>query len=290
MPVAAANGIDICWEETGAGEPLVLVMGIGAQLVTWDDAFVADLAGRGFRVIRFDNRDAGLSTKLDPRRAPPFGQMVAARVLGRAIDAPYRLEDMADDIAGLCDALGIDSAHVVGASMGGMIAQTMAVRHPRRVRTLTSIMSHTGELRFLLGKPRAMRALLGGPARDRREAVARAEAFYRLCGSTAFPLDYDGLRDRAGRAYDRSYNPAGFARQMAAILASGARTAALAGLRIPALVIHGTADPLILPSGGRATAHAIHGARLELVDGMGHDLPRGAWPRILDAVADLARA
>jgi pimeloyl-ACP methyl ester carboxylesterase len=290
VPFARANGLELCYEEAdGGGEPLVLVMGIGAQLVTWDDRFVEELAASRFRVIRFDNRDAGLSSKLDGMRAPPLSQMLFERVRGQAIDVPYTLADMADDIAGLLDALGIDSAHVVGASMGGMIAQTMALRHARRVRTLTSIMSHTGELRFLLGMPRAMRTLLQPSPRTRAEAIDRAEAFYRICGSTGFPLDVEGLRARAARAYDRCFCPQGFARQMAAILASGSRRSALERMRVPSLVIHGTVDPLILPSGGRATAAAIPHARLELIDGMGHDLPRGAWPRIIAAIAQSAR-
>lgn len=276
-------------ESLRSGEPLVLIMGIGAQLIYWPDDFCAALAERGFSVIRFDNRDVGLSTKLEGRRAPPLQTMISRMAAGLPVAAPYTLLDMADDVAGLLDHLGIDRAHVVGASMGGMIAQTFAIAHPHRVRSLTSIMSHPGGRRHMLASPRAIRALLMPAPRDRDEAMARAETFYRVVGGRGFPLDIETVRERAGRAYDRCFYPAGFLRQLAAILASGSRREALAFVRVPAAVIHGADDPLILPRGGRATAEALPDARLVVVEGMGHDLPRGAWPQILDAIEGAAR-
>ena len=289
MPKATCNGLELEYEIIGEGEPLVLIMGIGAQLIYWPDDFCAQIAERGFSVVRFDNRDVGLSTKLGDRRAPPFSKLVGRGLLGLSIDAPYSLLDMADDTVGLLDALGFERAHVVGASMGGMIAQTMAIAHPHRVRSLCSIMSSPGGRRHLLTTPRAMKALLQPPPTSREEAMDRAEAFYTVCGSTGFDRDVEGIRERAGRAYERCFYPKGFARHMAAIFATGSRRQALRFVRAPTTVIHGGADPLILPRSGRATAEAIPDSRLEIIDGMGHDLPRGAWPRIIDTITSNAR-
>lgn len=288
MPRVESNGLELEYEIIGAGEPLILVMGIGAQLIYWQDDFCRLLADQGFAVVRFDNRDVGLSTKLKGRKAPPFSTLLTRGLLGRPIDAPYSLSDMADDTAGLMDALGFDRAHVVGASMGGMIAQTLAITHPHRVASLTSIMSTPGGRRHLLTTPRAMRALLQPAPQSRDEAMDRAEAFYSICGSTGFDRDVQGIRQRAGRAYDRCFYPAGFARHMAAIFATGSRRQALKFVRAPSLVIHGSADPLILPRSGRATAAAIPDSRLLMLEGMGHDLPRGAWPPIVEAIASNA--
>ncbi len=288
MPRVAANGIELHYESTGRGEPLVLVMGIGAQLIYWPDGFCEQLAARGFELIRFDNRDVGLSSKLDEARAPAFRVMVLRAALGLPVAAPYSLSDMADDTAALLDALGFERAHVVGVSMGGMIAQTMAIRHPERLYSSTSIMSHCGDRRFMASRPSALRVLLSPPPNSREEAADRAEEFYRAVGGTRFPLDVESLRDRARRSYDRCFYPAGFVRHMAAILASGSRTAALRRLVVPSLVIHGSADPLIRPAGGRATARAIPGARLEMIEGMGHDLPEGVWAPIIDAIVSHA--
>lgn len=272
--------------DSSAGEtrPLVLVMGIGAQLIYWPDAFCTRLTDRGFTVIRFDNRDVGLSTKLEGRRAPPLQTMISRVVAGLPIAAPYTLLDMADDLAGLLDHLGIERAHVVGASMGGMIAQTFAIAHPHRVRSLVSIMSHPGGRRYMLSSPRALRALLMPAPRSREEAMDRAEAFYQVVGSRGFERDVATIRERAGRAYDRCFYPPGFLRQLAAILASGSRREALRFVRSPAAVIHGSDDPLIPPRGGRATARALPNAELHLIEGMGHDLPEGAWPTIIGAI------
>lgn len=289
MPRAKTNGIELEYEIIGEGEPLVLIMGIGAQLIYWRDEFCQRLAGEGFTVVRFDNRDVGLSTKLDGHRAPGFSELVARGVLGLPIEAPYDLSDMADDTAGLLDALGFERAHIVGASMGGMIAQTMAITHPHRVASLCSIMSNPGGRRHLVSAPRAMKALLQPAPKDREEAMDKAAAFYAVCGSTGFERDVEAIRERSGRAYDRCYYPQGFLRHMAAIFATGSRREALKFVRAPTAVIHGSADPLILPSGGRATAAAIRGSRLHVVDGMGHDLPEGAWPQVIEAIGSNAR-
>jgi pimeloyl-ACP methyl ester carboxylesterase len=293
MARAGVRGdIELEYELIGpeGGAPLVLVMGIGAQLVHWPDGLCAAIAARGFRVVRFDHRDVGLSTKLAHAGVPPVPALIARRLCGLPVTAPYTLADMAEDVVGLCDALGFDRAHVVGASMGGMIAQAMAIAHPRRVRTLTSMMAHSGELRFSFGHPRAMAALLGGPVQSREEAMARAESFYRAVGGRGFPFDVAYVRARAARSYDRCYYPAGFARHLAAVVASLPRTPALRTLAVPTLVLHGTDDRLVLPLAARALARSIPRATLRFIDGMGHDLPEGAWPAIADAVAAHARA
>ena len=283
-----SNGIEIEYESRGEGPPVVLIMGVGAQLLFWDERFCEMLAARGFRVIRFDNRDTGLSTRLDGAGVPDIRRLIPRFLLGRPLEVPYTLDDMADDVDGLLGGLGLESAHVVGASLGGMVAQTLALRHPGRVRTLTSIMSAPGGRRALLGKPRAILSLLKPPARGRSEAIERHVALFRVIGSPGFPFDEQAHRDLAARAYDRSFYPPGMARQMAAVLASGSRRRALAAVRVPTLVIHGSEDPLIPVSGGRATARAIPGARFMLVDGMGHDLPQGVWPAVVSAIADMA--
>ena len=276
MPRVRVNEeVELFYESVGEGEPLVMVMGIGAQLIYWPDGLIKALASEGFRVICFDSRDVGLSTKLDGVRVAPLRSLVVKGMLGLKVQAPYTLSDLAADVVGLLDALGLERAHVVGASMGGMVAQTMAIEHSDRLSTLTSVMSHPGAIHHLLGYPRAMLTLLKPAARNRAEALERAEDFYRVAGSRGFAVDFAAIRERAGRAYDRSFYPQGFMRQMAAIIASGSRVAGLKAVRTPTLVIHGTADPLIRPAGGRATAAAIPNAELRLIDGMGHDLPNG---------------
>jgi len=289
MPRASVNGIELEYETTGSGDPMVLVMGLGAQMVHWPDGLITELVGRGFRVTRFDNRDVGLSTRLHDLPVPDVRRGFVRGLLGLPVSAPYTLLDMADDVAGLLDALGLRDAHVVGASLGGMVAQTTAVVHSARVRSLASIMSTTGSRR-VLPRPRALRALLGKPPRSREEAVARQLAYVEVCGSKGFPIDREAVAALAARAWDRAgVYPRGFARQLAAIQATGDRTAALRLVRAPTVVIHGEVDPLIPVGGGRLTARAIPGARLLVIPGMGHDLPRAAWPRIADAIADNAR-
>ncbi|MCG8418172.1 MAG: alpha/beta fold hydrolase [Proteobacteria bacterium] len=289
MPVAHVNGIDIYWESMGHGEPMLLIMGLGAQLVTWDDEFCARLAGRGFRVIRFDNRDVGLSSRLDHLRVASMRQLLLRAALGRPVRAPYSLRDMAADAVGLLDALDIARAHIVGASMGGMIAQIMAIEHPGRVRSLTSIMSHPGDPLSKLARPRALRAFTLPYPRTREEAIANYVATFRAIGSRGFAVDEDRLRRRAALAYDRSFYPRGLRRQFAAIAEAQSRVQALRSVRAPTMVLHGADDPLVPPRGGRATARAIPGARLRMIDGMGHDMPPDAWPLILDAIANVAR-
>lgn len=289
MPRARTNGIELEYEEFGerSGRPLLLVMGLGAQMILWEEEFCEELARRGHRVIRFDNRDVGLSTKLEDAGVPDMTAIVQAWQAGRRAEAPYTLSDMARDAVGLLDALGIDAAHVVGASMGGMIAQTMAIEHPSRVKSLTSIMSTTGASDLPPPKPEAMQALLTPPPPDREGNIERAVAVFRVIGSPGFPFDEKRFREIAGRAYDRCFYPQGVARQLAAIIASGSRREALRKIRIPALVIHGTADPLVPLEAGKDTARSIPGARELYIEGMGHDLPRPAWPQIVDAITEL---
>lgn len=272
----------------GRGEPLVLIMGLGVQLIHWPDGFCHMLADRGFQVIRFDNRDAGLSTKLDHLPLPPINKLFARRWLGLPVQPAYTLSDMARDVVGLLDRLGLGDAHIAGASMGGMIAQTLAIEHPARVRTLTSLMSSPGGRRFAAIAPSVYRALLGPPIDSRDEAVARARACQQVWGSRGFSGDEPRILDTAARGFERCYAPRGFVRQFSAVLASRSRLRALSRLSMPVLVVHGTVDRLVPPWGGVGTARAIRGARLRLIDGMGHDLPAATWPLITDAMASLA--
>lgn len=290
MPRARANGIELEYESFGrAGDPpLLLVMGLGAQMILWHDEFCGALAERGFHVTRFDNRDVGRSTWLDAAGMPDVLGALAAAGAGQPIDAPYRLSDMAGDAVALLDTLGAGSAHVVGASMGGMIAQTLAIEHPARVRTLTSIMSTTGHPGLPPARPEAMALLMTPMPAERAAQIERSVEASRVIGSPAYPSDPAELRALAERAYDRGVNPPGFARQLVAILASGSRRAALAGVRAPTLVIHGDADTLVPVEAGRDTAAAVPGARLLELAGMGHDLPRALWPAVVDAIVEHA--
>jgi pimeloyl-ACP methyl ester carboxylesterase len=280
-----ANGVAIAYETFGERDrpPVLLVMGIGTQMIGWHDDFCQALS-LGRYVIRFDNRDVGESTWLE-------GTVdLEACAAGDTSSAVYTLEDMADDAAALLDALGLASAHVVGASLGGMVAQTLAIRHPGRLRSLTSIMSTTGEPGLAQPTEAAAAMLLSPPARSRDEAMERAVASSRVIGSPGFPRDEAELRRRAARAWDRGVNPAGFARQLGAVYASGDRTPALGLVTAPTLVVHGEEDPLIPVSGGRATAAAIPAAELWTVAGMGHDLPRSLWPELIARIGALADA
>jgi pimeloyl-ACP methyl ester carboxylesterase len=285
---AEVGDVRLCYETFGSAEDpaLLLVMGLATQMIAWHDEFCEQLAARGFFVIRFDNRDIGRSTRFDAVRPPRVRELLTRRVRNPA----YTLETMADDAAGLLDALGIDSAHVVGASMGGMIAQTLAAHHPERVRSLVSIMSTTGNR--WKGQPaaRVFPVLLAKPSKTKDEFVAQLMKVWGVVGSPGFARDEQALRDLAERSWERGHSPAGPGRQLGAIIASGDRSAALGRITAPTLVIHGTKDRLVKPSGGRATAAAISGARLQLIEGMGHDLPRGAWPQLIDAIAAHAGA
>ncbi|MGY1809297.1 alpha/beta hydrolase [Blastococcus sp. SYSU D00669] len=268
----AVGGVDLCFDAFGAREDptMLLIMGMGFQLVHWPEEFCRRLAAEGFRVVRFDNRDAGRSAHLPGHR--------------------YTLDDMADDAAGLLDALGVDSAHIVGASMGGMIAQVMAVRHPDRVRSLASLMSTTGRRGVGRTSWRVLRHLFARPARSEAEAIERRVRVFASIGSTAFAQDVDELRRVTALALARDPDARdGRRRHHRAVRTAGDRTAALGSVAVPTVVVHGTADRMCHPSGGRATADAIPGARLELIAGMGHDLPPGAWPRLVEVLTANAR-
>src|SRR5215213_10138466 len=275
------NDVELCFETFGdPGDPaMLLVMGLATQMVGWPDEFCEQLAARGYFVIRFDNRDVGRSQKIDVP-VPTIRQLL----LRDKRAARYTLEHMAADGIGLLDHLGIERAHVVGVSMGGMIAQTMAARHPDRVLSLASIISNTGARWTGQPSPRMYPLLLKKPPRDREGYVRHTVDVFKKIGSQGFPIDEDELRRTAERSFDRGLNPAGSTRQLAAIIASGDRTPLLRTITVPTVVIHGRKDRLVPASGGRATAKAIPGARLVIIDGMGHDLPRGAWPRLLDEI------
>jgi pimeloyl-ACP methyl ester carboxylesterase len=281
VPQANVNGIEI--EYVTEGDPsdaaLLLVMGLGAQLTTWPEGFVDGLRRRGFFVIRFDNRDSGLSTKFEG--IPDIAALFTGADLS---SVSYRIEDMADDGAGLLGALGIDQAHVVGASMGGMITQALVIAHPDLFLSATSIMSTTGDRAVGAPTGEAMTALLRPVATSRDEAIQASVEGSLVIGSPGYPTDERILRERAAAAYDRSYCPEGTVRQLGAILGSPDRTEGLHGVRIPFLVLHGEADPLVTPSGGAATAAAVPGSRLLTFPGMGHDLPEALWEPVTDAI------
>jgi pimeloyl-ACP methyl ester carboxylesterase len=278
--------VELCYERFGDPDrpTVLLVMGLGTQMLGWHADFCTQLADRGFHVIRYDNRDVGRSTHLSDHRPPTPREILTRRIREPA----YRLGDMAADGIGLLRELGIDQAHVVGASMGGMIAQTMAANHGDRVLSLVSIMSSTGSRWSGQPAPRILPVFLQKPATSKAAYQERIVKLFGLVGSPGFERSDDDLREMAGLSWDRGVDPAGFARQLAAILASGHRVEDLRRIDVPTLVIHGAADRLVRPSGGRATARAIPGAQLELIEGMGHDLPRGVWPRILDGIVDTA--
>ncbi len=258
-------------------------MGLATQMIGWHEDFCGELAERGFRVIRYDNRDIGHSSKLENEPVPSRGQML----FGYGNPA-YKLSDLAADAAGLLDALEIDSAHVVGASMGGMIAQMLAIEHPDRVRSLASIMSGPGTLATRLPRLRAFGTLMREAPSGRDAAIEHTVKVFEVIGSPGFETDEDHLREVAGMSYDRSHDRRGIARQLHAITTSKARARSLKQVRLPAVVIHGDKDPLVRYSAGKATARAIPGARLVTIPGMGHDLPREAWPRIIEAIAENA--
>jgi pimeloyl-ACP methyl ester carboxylesterase len=280
------NGLTIEYEVQGEGEPLLLVMGYGAQLVAWPQEFVDLLVAEGFMVIRHDNRDIGLSSTIDAP-APTIRQLILSTVAPRFVKAAYTVDDMADDAAGLLEHLDVGPTHVVGASMGGMIAQAMAIRHPRRVASLASIMSNTGDRKHGRIKKSLLRKLPRAIARRPEDAVDKGVAGFRLTAGSHF--DEVAVRKMLQESFDRSYRPDGSGRQGLAIAASKDRTWDLGRVRVPTLVIHGLADPLVQPSGGIATARAVPGAKLVMYPDMGHDLPRPRWDDIVGEIAENAR-
>jgi pimeloyl-ACP methyl ester carboxylesterase len=282
----SANGIQLAYQTFGdpSARPLLLVMGLATQMLAWHEEFCGRLVDAGFYVIRYDNRDIGLSTHLNDAGMPNLQKLFTDP---RAV-AAYTLEDMADDAAGLLDGLGLDAVDVVGASMGGMIAQALAARHPQRVRSLTSIMSTPSPM---IGPPtqEAAAVLIAPAAKTRDEAVERAVATYRIIGSPGYPLDEPELRRIAGIAYDRAHDPAGVVRQLAAIQASGDRTESLRTITAPTVVLHGEQDPLVQLAGGQATAEAIPGAKLVTYPGMGHNEPRELWDSFVAEIVEVSR-
>jgi pimeloyl-ACP methyl ester carboxylesterase len=281
----SVGDLELCCDELGDpdGEPVLLVMGLGAQMIHWDRGFCELLGERGYRVIRFDNRDVGRSTHL---RAPVPGR--AAMLFGAGRPA-YRLDDLAHDAVGVLDGFGLASAHVVGASMGGMIAQVVGYRHPERVRSLGLMMTHSGRRTVAMPTPRALRALMAPPPRSRDDLIESMLRAFRTIGSPAYPIDEERFRAVAGVTWDRGYDAAGDARQLHAITASGDRTRHLKLIRAPTVVIHGDSDPLVRPAGGRLIARTVPGAELVSIAGMGHDLPEPVWPQIVDAIDRNAR-
>jgi pimeloyl-ACP methyl ester carboxylesterase len=282
VTATTANGISIEYDTAGdpGSPPLLLIAGLGIQMIGWHPEFVGAMVDRGFFVIRYDNRDVGQSTWFDDSGPAD----VLAAVAGNP-HAAYVLSDMAGDAAGLLDVLGVQSAHVLGVSMGGMIAQTLSIEHPSRVRSLVSIMSTTGDPAVGAPQPDAMALLVRGPAGDRTQAIDQSVEVSRAIRSPGFVFHEDYVRELAGRAFDRAFHPAGTGRQLVAIIASGDRTAGLRRLECPTLVIHGEDDVLVHPSGGKATAAAIPGAELIMVPGMGHHIPQELFGDLADRVA-----
>lgn len=282
MPRAKADGVELEYDSFGdpADPPLLLIMGLATQMIGWPEGFCALLAGRGFHVTRFDNRDIGLSTWLDGLPEPDL----IALMSGDPSTAPYLLEDMAGDAVAVLDALGTARAHIVGISMGGMIAQEVAIKHPERVLSLCSIMSTTGD--HAVGQPsqEALAAILLPAGADRDGAIERGVTVLKVISSPGYPPTEQWMRDRSADSYDRAYHPEGGTRQFAAIVASPDRTGALHAVTVPTVVIHGEEDRLVDVSGGKATAAAVPGAELVLFPGLGHDLPEALWPAFADAI------
>lgn len=280
-----ANGLTLAYQEFGdpGDPPLLLVMGLGSQMISWPDEFCENLAAKGYRVVRYDNRDIGLSTHLTEAGMPDVGGFFN----GQAPEPAYLVEDMAADAAALLDALSLAPAHVVGVSMGGMIAQALAIHHPGHVRSLTSIMS-TPSVAAGPPTPEALESLMVPPATTKEASVEQSVRTFRTIGSPGYPFDEDTVRAVAAEAWDRDSDRAGRARQLVAILSSPDRAPGLAGVTVPTLVIHGSGDPLITPPGGRATAEAVPGAELVIEEGMGHDLPEPLWGSIIGRIDTLA--
>lgn len=287
MPKAKANNIEIEYDTFGdpSSEPLLLVMGLGAQMIRWVEELCMMFVNKGFYVIRFDNRDVGLSTKFEEAGVPDIMKEFMARQRGKTISPPYTVEDMADDAVGLLDALNIEKAHICGASMGGMIVQIIAFRHPTRVLSLTSIMSTTGNPNLPQAKPEAMQLLLKPAPAEREAYIEESVKRYKILYGSGFPYPEDKFRELAAVLYDRSFYPQGMARQLFAILGTENRVPKLGTIKVPTLVIHGGDDPLVPVEGGKETAASITGAELLIIEGMGHSLPPETWPQIVDSIA-----
>ncbi|MCP4756227.1 MAG: alpha/beta hydrolase [Proteobacteria bacterium] len=291
MANVTANGIKIEYDTFGdkSGPALLLIMGLGGQMIHWEEDFCKQLADEDLYVIRFDNRDIGLSQHFDELGIPDVMGAVAASMEGKEIESSYSVDDMADDAVGLLDALNIDKAHICGASMGGMITQTVGIRHPARVMSLVSIMSSTGNPELPQSKPEAMEVLLTPSPEERNAYIERSVENNKVIGSPGFSFDEKRVREIAGQAFDRSFHPQGIARQTVAIIAHGNRKPALASVRAPTLVIHGADDPLVPIEGGQDTVDAIPGAELLVIDGMGHNLPQETWTQIVGAISNHTR-
>ncbi|MEN6464064.1 MAG: alpha/beta hydrolase [Syntrophaceae bacterium] len=291
MPNVKANGIQIEYDTFGDSSfpALLLIAGNGAQMIVWDVEFCELLAKTGLFVIRFDNRDAGLSTKFEEAGIPDIMAAIKAAMQGKTVESAYTLDDMADDSVGLLDALGIEKAHICGASMGGMIAQVVSCRHPKHVLSLTSIRSTTGNPDLPMGKQEAIAAVVA-PAPEEREAyVGHYVNVWRRIWSPGFPFEEERVRRFMQMSYDRSYYPQGMARQNTAVIAGGDRRQSLSSIKVPTLVVHGADDPLIPVEGGKDTARVIPGARMLIINGMGHDMPKGVWAEIVSAISQLSK-
>ncbi len=286
MPKAKANNIEIEYETFGnaSDKPLLLVNGLGSQMINWDEDFIQFLVERGFYVIRFDNRDVGLSTKIEEEGEPNLMQAFMAIQAGQPVETPYSLEDMADDAVGLLDALNIEKAHLCGVSMGGMIVQIIAFRHPTRVISLTSIMSSTGNPNIPQGDPEVGQVLMTPAPPERDGYIEYYVKLRRLLYGLGFPYDEAKNRELAGKFFDRCFYPPGIGRQTLAIMTNGNRKSKLSSIKVPSLVIHGGDDPLIPIEGGKDTHEAIPGSKLIIIDGMGHSLPPETWAQITDAI------
>lgn len=289
--IAKVKDIDIVYDTFGdpTTPSILLIMGLGSQMIAWDEEYCAQLASHGYWVIRYDNRDSGLSTKFDSAGMVNILELVVAIQRGKVIEVPYTLRDMADDAVGLLDALEIETAHVVGVSMGGMIGQLLAIHYPSRVSTLTSIMSSTGEPDLPPPNQEAFQILLVPPPTDRDEYIEETSKAWKYLNGSRYPFDEDRLRTRIGMGFDRGLCPDGTSRQLAAILTSAGRREALRSISIPALVIHGDADPLVPVECGIDTADTIPGAKRLIIEGMGHTLPVELWPKVIETVVEHIR-
>jgi pimeloyl-ACP methyl ester carboxylesterase len=290
--MAKANGLELCYQTFGdsTAPALILIMGLGTQMIAWDEGFCSSLAEKGFYVIRFDNRDIGRSTRLDAAGVPNILALMGMMAIGRKLNVPYTLRDMAADTIGLMDNLGIDQAHVAGASMGGAIVQELAIHHPNRLKSITCIMASPGDPRLKAPTASAIGVLLKTMPTDRDGYLTSYKATVRVLRGPHFPEEEAGDEARAMRNFERGLNPAGTTRQLAAIYASGNRTAALGKITTPALVIHGDADPLIPVAHGHALVKAIGRATVDIIPNMAHALPRAIWPRVVDDIVKHARA